>query len=391
MDTLQDLIAQIPIRHNFTSTIMLLGVAQNLFLSIVLFVKSKNNRLLLYFAFLLLFGTLVFLDTYLCYTGLIKHLLEWNDSSEVFVLLIGPFLYFTIYAFLKRKPISIRKGWWHLIVPLGYFLSQIPFYTAPVSVKLNAYLGAYYSNLGTASVLDTFNYSYHHIKDIFDWLILFSLLLYTLLSLKLVKEEHYRNDTYKANLKSAKYIFTRNSAIILCTFFILLFVVFYIYDDDGGDHIIAIFQTLVAFATTYIIISKSKFFEKSWVADKYETLSNTADEVTFKEIETFVDNNLFYTNSQASLKHLANQLAIHPNQISKTINSDFGSNFNHYINSKRIDLAKERLVDPQFSHLTIEAIGESVGFKSKSAFYNAFKKLLGIPPSKFAKSISPKL
>lgn len=391
MDTLQDLIAQIPIRHNFTSTIMLLGVAQNLFLSIVLFVKSKNNRLLLYFAFLLLFGTLVFLDTYLCYTGLIKHLLEWNDSSEVFVLLIGPFLYFTIYAFLKRKPISIRKGWWHLIVPLGYFLSQIPFYTAPVSVKLNAYLGAYYSNLGTASVLDTFNYSYHHIKDIFDWLILFSLLLYTLLSLKLVKEEHYRNDTNKANLKSAKYIFTRNSAIILCTFFILLFVVFYIYDDDGGDHIIAIFQTLVAFATTYIIISKSKFFEKSWVADKYETLSNTADEITFKEIETFVDNNLFYTNSQASLKHLATQLAIHPNQISKTINSDFGSNFNHYINSKRIDLAKERLVDPQFSHLTIEAIGESVGFKSKSAFYNAFKKFLGIPPSKFAKSISPKL
>ncbi|MEO9662836.1 MAG: helix-turn-helix domain-containing protein [Maribacter dokdonensis] len=391
MDTLQDLIAQIPIRHNFTSTIMLLGVAQNLFLSIVLFVKSMNNRLLLYFAFLLLFGTLVFLDTYLCYTGLIKHLLEWNDSSEVFVLLIGPFLYFTIYAFLKRKPISIRKGWWHLILPLGYLLSQIPFYTAPVSVKLNAYLGAYYSNLGTASVPDTFNYSYHHIKDIFDWLILFSLLLYTLLSLKLVKEERYRNDTDKANLKSAKYIFTRNSAIILCTFFILLFVVFYIYDDDSGDHFIAIFQTLVAFATTYIIISKSKFFEKSWVADKYETLSNAADEVTFKEIETFVDNNLFYTNTQASLKNLATQLAIHPNQISKTINSDFGSNFNHYINSKRIDLAKERLVDPQFSHLTIEAIGETVGFKSKSAFYNAFKKISGISPSKFAKSISPKL
>ncbi len=104
-----------------------------------------------------------------------------------------------------------------------------------------------------------------------------------------------------------------------------------------------------------------------------------------------MDNNLFYTNTQASLKNLATQLAIHPNQISKTINSDFGSNFNHYINSKRIDLAKERLVDPQFSHLTIEAIGETVGFKSKSAFYNAFKKISGISPSKFAKSISPKL
>lgn len=391
METFHDLIEQIPIRHNFTSTIMLLGVAQNLFLSIVLFEKSKNNRLLLYFAFLLLFGTLVFLDTYLCYTGLIKHLPEWNDSSEAFVLLIGPFLYFTIYAFLKRKPISIHKGWWHLILPLGYLLSQIPFYIAPVSVKLNAYLGAYYSNLGTASVPDTFNYSYHHIKDIFDWLILFSLLLYTLLSLKLVKEERYRNDTDKAKLRSAKYIFTRNSAIILCTFFFLLFVVFYIYDDDGGDHFIAIFQTFVAFATTHIIISKSKFFEKSWAADKYETLGSSQHELTFHEIETFVNDNDYFIKKEASLKDLANQLKIHPNQISKTINSDFGSNFSHYINSKRVNLAKKRLIDPHFSHLTIEAIGDTVGFKSKSSFYNAFKKVSNISPSQFVKSISPKL
>ena len=75
----------------------------------------------------------------------------------------------------------------------------------------------------------------------------------------------------------------------------------------------------------------------------------------------------------------------------KKVKRDFGSNYNHYINNKRIELAKERLVDPKFSHLTIEAIGESVGFKSKSAFYNAFKKISGISPFKFTKSISPKL
>ncbi|TDS12566.1 AraC family transcriptional regulator [Maribacter caenipelagi] len=391
METIHDLIEQIPIRHNLTSTIMLLGVAQNLFLSFVLFMKSKDNKFLLYFAFLILSGAFIFLDTYLCYTGLIKYALEWNDSSEVFVLLIGPLLYFSIYCFLKRKLVSLKTGWWHFILPIGYLLSQIPFYTAPISVKLNAYLGAYYRNLGTTLVPDTFNYSYHHIKDIFDWLILFSLLLYTLLSLKLVKDERNRNTESKKTYQSSKYIFTRNSAIILSLFFILLFVVFYLYDDDGGDHYIAIFQTMVAFATSYIIISKSKFFEKSWAADKYETLGSSQHELTFHEIETFVNNNDYFIKKEASLKDLANQLKIHPNQISKTINSDFGSNFSHYINSKRVNLAKKRLIDPHFSHLTIEAIGDTVGFKSKSSFYNAFKQIANISPSQFAKSISPKL
>ena len=388
---LNDLIEQIPIRHNLTSSFMLLGVVQNLFLSIVLFTKSKGNLPLIYLGLLIFFGAIVFLDTYLCYTGLMKYILVLNDSTEALVLLIGPFLYFSIYGFLKRTSISFKKDWWHFVLPLGYFISQIPFYLAPISVKLNAYLGAYYSKMETATVPESFNYNYHFIKDILDWLILFSLLLYTLLSLKLVREEWFRNLNNIAEKKSSKYIFTRNSAIILCAFFLLLFLIFYIFDDDGGDHYISIFQTIVAFSTTYIIITESRFFDKSWVADKYETLGKPIKEIAFTDIEEFVDVERYYLSKNTSLKDLANLLNTHPNQISKSINSGFGSNFNHYINSKRIVVAKERLVDPQYNKLTIEAIGDSVGFKSKSAFYNAFKIQTGYSPSQYVKSISPKL
>jgi len=48
-------------------------------------------------------------------------------------------------------------------------------------------------------------------------------------------------------------------------------------------------------------------------------------------------------------------------------------------------LAQERLLDDEFKHLTVEAVGQSVGFKSKSAFYNAFKKYTGQSPSAFMK------
>lgn len=388
---LNHIIEQIPIRHNLTSSLMLLGVVQNLFLSIVLFTKSKGNLPLIYLGLLIFFGAIIFLDTYLCYTGLMKYILVLNDSTEALVLLIGPFLYFSIYGFLKRTSISFKKNWWHFVLPLGYFISQIPFYLAPISVKLNAYLGAYYSKMETATVPESFNYNYHFIKDILDWLILFSLLLYTLLSLKLVREEWFRNLNNIAEKKSSKYIFTRNSAIILCAFFLLLFLIFYIFDDDGGDHYISIFQTIVAFSTTYIIITESRFFDKSWVADKYETLGKPIKEIAFTDVEKFVDVECYYLSKNTSLNDLANLLNIHPNQISKSINLGFRSNFNHYINSKRIVVAKERLVDPQYNKLTIEAIGDSVGFKSKSAFYNAFKIQTGYSPSQYVKSISPKL
>ena len=137
MQTIHDLIEHIPIRHNLTSTIMLLGVAQNLFLSFVLFIKSKENTSLLYFAILILCGSLVFLDTYLCYTGIIKYVLEWNDSSEVLVLLIGPMLYFSIYGFLKRKSVSFSIGWWHFVLPIFYLISQIKCQSFPSRIFIN--------------------------------------------------------------------------------------------------------------------------------------------------------------------------------------------------------------------------------------------------------------
>ena len=307
------------------------------------------------------------------------------------MLLIFPFSYFSIYGLIKREPISLRKHWWHFVLPAIYFLTQIPFYLAPLSVKYNAYLGAYFPDLKNVEVSDSFDYSYHIFKDIFDWLILFSIFFYTLISLKLVKDERSKNTFNEIKRNSGKYLFTRNVAIVLLLLLIFVFTVFYTYDDDGGDHYIVLFQTLIAFSTTYLIMAESRFFEKSWIADKYETLSNSKNDLSFKEIQNYVSSKGYFLLQDASLNNLASLLQVHSNQISKTINLETGSNFNDYINQQRIRLAKTRLTEVEYSHLTIEAIGTSVGFKSKSAFYSAFKKHTGTSPSAFTKQVSPKL
>lgn len=142
-------------------------------------------------------------------------------------------------------------------------------------------------------------------------------------------------------------------------------------------------ETLATFITSFFILSESRFFEKSWISDKYETLAT--DSLQFESIEDFMDASGYFAEQEASLKNLAEKLDTNANTVSKLINSSTGMNFNDYINQKRILLSKDRLVDGDYAHLTVEAIGQTVGFNSKSAFYNAFKKHVGQSPSAFVK------
>jgi len=54
----------------------------------------------------------------------------------------------------------------------------------------------------------------------------------------------------------------------------------------------------------------------------------------------------------------------------------------------RVEEAIRILSDDKKNKKTIEEISEMVGYNSKTAFNNAFKKLTGITPSEFRKSIT---
>lgn len=383
MENLNTILDQIPIRHDLASHIMLLGIVQGFFLALVIFLRSKWKSAINSFGWSLLIQCLVFLDVYLCYTGLIKHIIHLNDSTEFLVLLITPTLYFFLYTLLERKPITLKKHWPHFVLPVLYAVSQVNYYLGPIQVKLNAYLGAYHRDLGFVDIPGNMNYSYHFIKDQFRWLVLFSFAFYLVLSLLLVIKTRKRGWTSPKNIKVDKYIFSRNTVAFFMVLMLTFLFIFLNYEDDGGDHFIGIVQTVTIFITSFFMLSESRFFEKSWIADKYETLANNS--IKFETIESFISEAHYYAHQNISLKKVAEELDTNSNIVSKLINSETGSNFNDYINQKRIALAQQRLLDDAFKQLTVEAIGQSVGFKSKSAFYNAFKKHAGQSPSAFMK------
>ena len=91
-------------------------------------------------------------------------------------------------------------------------------------------------------------------------------------------------------------------------------------------------------------------------------------------------------NPEFSLDKLVELTGTKPRVLSSVINEAFDRNFYSLINEYRIREACRRLADvEQYGHLTIEAISQSVGYKSRTSLVNAFKKETGLTPSEYQK------
>ena len=81
-----------------------------------------------------------------------------------------------------------------------------------------------------------------------------------------------------------------------------------------------------------------------------------------------MDKLVFYLETNLTLRLLANQIDIHPNQLSWLLNENIGQNFNTFINKYRIEAFKLNARNPKNAHLTIEGLAYESGFNSKTVF-----------------------
>lgn len=93
-----------------------------------------------------------------------------------------------------------------------------------------------------------------------------------------------------------------------------------------------------------------------------------------------------------TLAKLAKMADTNTTYASQVINEKYGMAFSNVLAGLRIKEACRRISDEreQYSQLTIEAIGGSVGFKSRTAFINAFKREVGLTPSEYLRMAAGK-
>ncbi|HAP64901.1 MAG TPA: hypothetical protein DCR93_37250 [Cytophagales bacterium] len=94
------------------------------------------------------------------------------------------------------------------------------------------------------------------------------------------------------------------------------------------------------------------------------------------------DHKLFLSQG-LKLEELASASDLTRHQLSRVLNEIYGHGFAHYVNSYRVRAAKELILTR--AELSLEGIGYEVGFRSKSSFFESFKKHTGQTPAQFRK------
>lgn len=87
--------------------------------------------------------------------------------------------------------------------------------------------------------------------------------------------------------------------------------------------------------------------------------------------------------SSITIDDISRKLGTNRTYLSKAIRDRLKHNFNSLINDYRIREATKMMADPKYRHISVEGIGQMVGFSSKSTFHKYFKDSTGVTPSFF--------
>ena len=113
-------------------------------------------------------------------------------------------------------------------------------------------------------------------------------------------------------------------------------------------------------------------------------LTDEDKEQLLSRIQQVMENSDEIYSPDFSLERLAMLSGSRYKYVSQVINEYYEQNFNNFLNSFRIKEACKRMRDlDNYGNYTIEAISESVGFKSRSTFVTSFKRITGLTPSQY--------
>lgn len=136
-----------------------------------------------------------------------------------------------------------------------------------------------------------------------------------------------------------------------------------------------------------LIQSKEKL--QPVIEEKYRKSNVTEEECRrlAGELELLMQRDRLYVNPNLKIADLAAILNVSTYTLSYLFNQYLDKNYYDYLNDYRIEEFK-RLVDKdEYSKYTLTALAELCGFSSRTSFFRYFKKVIGITPNEYIRSI----
>jgi len=229
-----------------------------------------------------------------------------------------------------------------------------------IKVRLNAYEGNIaefeksfnrYVNETTKIIEDNFNSDYE------EWSII------------------YEKDKLTNSLKKlAKANKNKNRTIILFTILIIIFIIilvigiiFYLKLRDSYKKIFQLNNIVSDKAAQDIIEGEADSNEQKLY-------------LLFTEIQLLMEKEKFYLKPGITISDVSTALGTNDKYISLSVNKFARMNFNHYINTLRIQEAKKKLLDTNAGS-SIQDIAFVCGFGNASSFIRVFKQITGLTPA----------
>ena len=100
----------------------------------------------------------------------------------------------------------------------------------------------------------------------------------------------------------------------------------------------------------------------------------------FTEIQQLMESEQFYLKPSITISDVSTALGTNDKYISLSVNKFARMNFNHYINTLRIQEAKKKLLEEN-TESSIQDIAIACGFGNASSFIRVFKQITGLTPA----------
>jgi AraC-like DNA-binding protein len=150
---------------------------------------------------------------------------------------------------------------------------------------------------------------------------------------------------------------------------------------------IELLLTLFLFAYGYLGYADSSYFDLR-VAPRIKPTEKPSfaqfdDDQQWKRLKMAFERDALHTQSRLTLEEVADQLQLPPRYVSYLINTYHQSNFNHFVNTLRVEEMIRKINDPAEQHKTLLALALEAGFNSKSSFNQTFRAHTGKSPSHY--------